>query len=121
MGVYNDIVLKYENSADFLTIYTSEAHPLDEWGLLNHEKYSRNQHVSIEDRIEAANVFKKEGILGELAVDSLQNDGPKVYASLPERLYVILDGVIVYKGGMGPQMYKPEEVVAWLDKHLVTN
>ena len=36
------------------------------------------------------------------------------YFSWPERLYIILDGRIVYKGGMGPNDYRIEEVVQWL-------
>ena len=40
----------------------------------------------------------------------------KAFAALPERIYVILDGVIVYEGGLGPFDYKIEEVEAFLAK-----
>ena len=38
------------------------------------------------------------------------------FAALPERIYVILDGEIVYEGGLGPFDYKIEEVEAFLAK-----
>ena len=36
------------------------------------------------------------------------------YGALPERLYIILNGKIVYMGGVGPMDYKVNEVEEWL-------
>lgn len=117
LDTFNAIVDRYSHVADFLTVYVAEAHPLDEWALLNHEKFSRHQHTTIEERIAAAKVLQSEGIQGALVVDSLSNEGPDIYAALPERMYVLLDGVVRFRGGLGPMMYKPEEIEKWLEKH----
>ena len=37
-----------------------------------------------------------------------------VYGAWPERLYIIVDGTIVYQGGLGPFDYKLHEVQHWL-------
>ena len=43
-------------------------------------------------------------------VDEMDDAVAKAYAAMPERLYLIgLDGKIVYKGGMGPVSFRPEE------------
>ena len=36
------------------------------------------------------------------------------YGALPERLYIILNGTIVYIGGVGPMDYKVNEIEDWL-------
>ncbi len=58
-----------------------------------------------------------------LLVDPLDNQANRLYAGWPERLYIIENGVIRYKGGPGPFDYHPEEVERWLaerfaDGHL---
>jgi Iodothyronine deiodinase len=41
------------------------------------------------------------------------------YSAWPERIYVIDDsGKIVYRGGLGPFQYHPEEARAWLAKRF---
>ena len=37
------------------------------------------------------------------------------YGAWPERLYIVIDGVVVYKGGMGPFDYRLYEVRQWLE------
>jgi hypothetical protein len=54
-----------------------------------------------------------------LAIDGMDNAADKAYAGWPERIYVIgQGGRIVYKGGMGPFGFKPEEAEKSLAKHL---
>lgn len=120
LGEYNKLVQDFEEIADFVTVYTSEAHPLDEWAIF-HETYKRNQHCSMADRISAANVLKAEGILGNLVVESMANEAEELYASLPERLVVVVDGVVKFKGGLGPFGYQPEAVRTWLRKWTKRN
>lgn len=38
------------------------------------------------------------------------------YGAWPERLYIVHDGLIVYKGGKGPFDYHLGEVQAWLSE-----
>jgi hypothetical protein len=54
-----------------------------------------------------------------VAVDGMDNAADKAYAAWPERLYVIAaGGRIVYKGGMGPFGFKPEQAEKSLADHL---
>ena len=74
---------------------------------------------------------------GPVLVDNMNDEASTAYGAQPERLYIILDGRIVYqvtskanamkicndfhmyfKGGVGPWLYKPEEVNSWLEKHF---
>jgi hypothetical protein len=52
-------------------------------------------------------------------VDKEDNQVNAAYAGWPDRLVVIgADGTIAYKGGPGPQGFKPGEVEQWLREHL---
>ncbi|CAI9621335.1 unnamed protein product [Staurois parvus] len=42
------------------------------------------------------------------------------YAALPERLYILQEGKIIYKGNMGPWGYKPEEVRSVLENKTLS-
>ena len=54
-----------------------------------------------------------------VAIDPLDGRAEKAYAAWPERIYIIdRGGRIVYKGGMGPFEFKPEEAAAALQRHL---
>lgn len=104
--------------ADFVTVYIEEAHPAEK----DHFKGNINieSHANMEDKMEAARTLKEEA--GEslegspILVDPWDNPAMEAYAGFPERLYVILDGTIVYEGGMGPFGYKIEEVKEYLNK-----
>jgi hypothetical protein len=49
------------------------------------------------------------------AVDDMDNAADLAYAAWPERIYIIDEhGRIVYRGGLGPFGYHPEEARAWL-------
>lgn len=104
-----------------LTIYIEEAHAADEWILSESKVETEMQtsifvHQSIQDRIAAAQLFKAKRNIPELEIvcDSMAGNITDRYGAWPERLYIILDGVIVYQGGMGPFDYKLWEVQEWL-------
>jgi Iodothyronine deiodinase len=49
------------------------------------------------------------------AVDDMDNAADLTYAAWPERIYIVDEsGHIVYRGGLGPFGYHPEEARAWL-------
>jgi type I thyroxine 5'-deiodinase len=54
----------------------------------------------------------------ELVVDPMENLAEEAFAAWPERLYVVDDGKIVYKGDVGPFGFKPDEVEQWLAARL---
>ncbi len=52
-----------------------------------------------------------------MAIDDITDDLMRAYGAWPERLYVVENGKILYKGGNGPFFYKPEELKGWLEKY----
>lgn len=54
-----------------------------------------------------------------LGIDPMTDLADHLYAGWPERLYVIDEsGKIVYRGGLGPFNYHPNEVRAWLGRRF---
>jgi hypothetical protein len=54
-----------------------------------------------------------------IAIDGMDNRADHLYAAWPERIYIIDEsGRIVYRGGLGPFNYHPEEARAWLEKRF---
>lgn len=94
--------------ADFLIVYIEEAHATDGWAFKNNVDIKK--HQTLNDRISAARILLKEGPPCPMVVDSMDNMTCAKYGAMPERLYVVLNGKIIYKGNMGPSGYKPEEV-----------
>ena len=126
LEIYNNYCVDNNNGpavARFLTIYIEEAHAKDEWWLPEspgaHEggKACIMNHRSMAERIAAAHKFSADHALPrgfEIVCDSFDEHVNDRYGAWPERLYVVLDGVVVYKGGMGPFDYKLAEVQDWL-------
>lgn len=113
---------QFKEHADFLTIYIREAHPEDEWQMDSNitDDVCYMQPRTLADRLSIANDFAQRFHYPiPLAVDTMANTANQLYAGWPERLYLIgTDGRILYKGGMGPFNYKPEEVRAWLEQRF---
>ena len=56
-----------------------------------------------------------------VAIDSMENKAESAYAAWPERLYVVAaGGRIVYRGGLGPFGFDPEEMEKALAGHLAS-
>lgn len=54
-----------------------------------------------------------------VAVDPMSNAADHIYAGWPERIYIIDEqGKIVYRGGLGPFNYHPQEARAWLARRF---
>ena len=51
----------------------------------------------------------------------MDNKAGTAYAAMPERLYVVVDGKIVYEGDLGPFGYKLEEVEQYLETKAKLN
>lgn len=107
--------------ARMLTCYIEEAHAKDEWHLESSAVTSTFKteiyvHRSIEERITAAKLFKEiTGVQSlEIVCDDMSGHLVKRYDAWPERLYIVMNGVIVYRGGMGPFDYCLNEVKQWL-------
>lgn len=97
-----------------------ETHAVDEW---KYDKYIYNikKHKCLEDRLTAARLLAKKDFSCPIVVDPMTNENMKSYGSLPERLYVIKDGSIIYQGGSGPTNYRVSDLVKWLEKYEADN
>ncbi len=100
-------------------VYIKEAHPEDEWQMdsnVNGEVVYR-QPKTDEERVALARTFVSDmNVETPVLVDDIQNTASICYAAWPERLYVIgTDGIIKYKGGMGPMDFKTDELEAFIE------
>eukprot|EP01035_Chromulina_nebulosa_P018783 gene18783-24550_t len=106
--------------AKLLTIYIEEAHAVDEWHLPDAPDVKKGiaiikAHQNLNDRLTAAKTFIScKKFVCETVVDSWASNIVDRYEAWPERLYIIVDGVVVYKGGEGPFDYRLDEVQDWL-------
>lgn len=109
---------EHEAKVEFVIVYIKEAHPDDEWQMDSNRKEAvlYRQPKTFEARVELARAFmNKLNVKTTTLVDDITNKAMACYAAWPERIYVIeTDGHIVYKGGMGPFGFKPEELTEFL-------
>ena len=80
------------------------------------ESVCYSQPRSLADRLAiAADFVRRFAYRIPLVVDTMDDRAEAAYAAWPERLYVIgADGRIAYKGAMGPDGFRPDEVAALL-------
>uniref|UniRef100_A0A803J654 Iodothyronine deiodinase n=1 Tax=Xenopus tropicalis TaxID=8364 RepID=A0A803J654_XENTR len=114
LGEFNKLVNDFSSIADFLIIYIDEAHAADEWALKNNLHIKK--HRCLQDRLAAAKRLLEELPSCPVVLDTMSNLCSAKYAALPERLYILQEGKVIYKGKMGPWGYKPEEVHSVLEK-----
>ncbi|KAK7106198.1 hypothetical protein V1264_017484 [Littorina saxatilis] len=110
---FNQVVTKYAGLADFLIVYIQEAHPDDGWAFRNNPFVIKN-HRSLEDRLAAARQLEDAKPACPVVVDNMKDVANYVYGALYERLYIVLNGRIVYAGERGPGGYRVNEVEEWL-------
>lgn len=67
----------------------------DGWAFTNN--FNINQHQSLEDRLSAAQVLVEKEPLCPVVVDEMNDVTAVKYGALPERLYVLQVGKVVYK------------------------
>ena len=114
------MVERFADVADFVTVYTSEAHAADDWPYPIMQ-YPVTHHRTLSERFTAARHLYDRGMPCRLLVDDLDDNASATYASLPERLYVIVDGNVALQGGQGPFMYRIEYVEKWLEAYSRTD
>lgn len=105
---FKTLVKDFNSVADFLIVYIQEAHATDGWAFKNNVDIKKHQTLS--DRFNAARMLLKEEPPCPVVVDSMDNMTSAKYGAMPERLYVVLNGKIIYKGDKGPWGYNPEKV-----------
>jgi type I thyroxine 5'-deiodinase len=80
------------------------------------EKLVFNQPVSFDQRQDLARVLvDRLKYRVPLAIDDMDGRAEKAFAAWPERIYILeKGGRVLYKGGMGPFGFHPEEA----EEHL---
>lgn len=111
---FKQLVKDFAAVADFLIVYIAEAHSTDGWAFTNN--IDINQHQSLEDRLSAARILLKRDPLCPVVVDDMSDTSAIKYGALPERLYVLQAGKVIYKGAVGPWGYDPQKVRQVLEK-----
>jgi len=83
----NKLQNKFKDEADFVGVYISEAHAVDEWPLGT--KYCIEQPKEIETRLKIANDFVGDFKFEiPMLVDTMANEFDSTFASWPERFYI---------------------------------
>ncbi|KAI8508982.1 Thyroxine 5-deiodinase [Branchiostoma belcheri] len=113
---FNDLVAEFADRADFLTVYIAEAHASDGWSFRNNIKIRK--HQTLQERLAAAEMLADANLSGPLLVDTMDDVANRKYGAWPERLYILLDGRVTYKGEPGPHGYHVHQVRDWLEKYL---
>ncbi|KAK2550640.1 Methylglutaconyl-CoA hydratase [Acropora cervicornis] len=117
---FEKVVRKFGKTADFLTVYISEAHPTDDWRFNNNVEIL--QHTNLKERCEAARMLEEScPCPAPIVADSMKNEANDAYGAWPERLFIIQQGKIVYEGGTGPYNYSLDEVEKWLEDYQFTD
>lgn len=129
-----DLYAKYHEQVQFLTIYISEAHPVDGWwfgkGLSRwpvkfySPKVSMDiyTHKTIEARRKAAGECEAALQYGiRTYVDEMDDAVSKAYAAHPTRLYLVgVDGKVSYAAGLGPFDFHPHKLGAAIENYLTS-
>jgi hypothetical protein len=113
---FNSTIARFAKVADFLTIYIDEAHASDGWRF-RRNPYNIRQHRTLKERCAAAQILADTDLACPVVVDSMSSEADRKYGGSSERLYIVLDGVVVYAGKMGPMGYHVQEVTDWLQQH----
>lgn len=74
--------------------------PPDGWAFTNN--IDINQHQSLEDRLSAARILVQKDPLCPVVVDDMSDTSAIKYGALPERLYVLQGGKVIYKVRIRP-------------------
>lgn len=105
---------RYRDRANFLIVYTREAHPADGWVLPDNQQAGVNheQPRDYGSRAKLARICRRDlDIEMPMVVDTMNDAVTESYSGMPNRLYLIdRQGKIAYKGGRGPFGFKPEEL-----------
>jgi hypothetical protein len=103
-------------------VYITEIHATDGWQVAENvaDGVLIPQHESMQERVEVGETCMLKLALEMPAVaDEMDDAVAKAYAGLPERLYLIgQDGVVAYKGGLGPMFFKPSEWEEAIETYL---
>ena len=109
---------QYKSTSEWFLVYIREAHPADgrQVGANVEAGIEIDQPETMEERLAVARTcYSGLGFSFPAIVDGMDDNVEKDYAAWPDRLYVVENGRIVYKGAKGPRGFKPMEMIEALD------
>ena len=121
MAKIEQLFERFSRKADFATIYIAEAHAAEEWSLKHSSnaeldgKWDVAQPKTMDERMKVfTDWYEWLSPTSPHFVDTISDEARFAFNALPERLYIIEDGKVVYRGDAGPFGYHPEEIESWL-------
>ena len=112
----NEIMAQFRSDVDFISVYTTEAHPVGGWEAPDQPNLVADATTTTE-RVAAARAwFDKTQLSGQLAVDGINNEAQFTYDTMPDRIFVVQQGKVLYMQDKGPFGYLPDELTAFLQK-----
>ena len=94
----------FSGKFDFVVIYVEEAHATDGW-VVPGNPFDIATHRDMADRVRAAQQLTPFVKCCPIYVDNFDNEACSAYGAFPDRLFVIVDGVVEYVGDEGPFGY----------------
>jgi hypothetical protein len=109
---------------DFILIYIREAHASDGWKFDGDNFSFVRNHRNINERLDAvrmmanmANITQDQNI--HIYSDTMDDRTNHLFRAWPERLYVLHEGKILYRGQKGPSGYSIPSLDYFLKKNII--
>ena len=109
MAKIEQLFARFGEKADFATIYIAEAHAAEEWSLKHSSnaeldgKWDVAQPKTMDERMKVfTDWYEWLSPTSPHFVDTISDEARFAFNALPERLYIIEDGKVVYRGDAGP-------------------
>jgi len=112
----NAIQIEFKDQIEVITTYIQEMHSIDGWKFYvnDNEGICFKQPTTIDERINIAKEFFNDFEYKiPLLVDPMENLCNQAYNASPDRLFIVINGILAYKSGNGPFGYLPNEVRNW--------
>jgi len=112
----NAIQEEFKDQIEIITIYIQEMHAIDGWKFYanDDEGICFKQPTNTDERINIAKEFVNNFEYKiPLLVDPIENLCDQAYNASPDRLFIVINGILAFKSGMGPFGYLPNEVRNW--------
>ena len=110
---------RFADTADFVIVYIEEMHTTDGW-TFDSNPYRWDQPKTLEERLEAAKLLLDMKPTCPILVDYMTDEANLIYEALPDRLYILHNGLVKYKGLQGPYGYNLGDIEKYLQENSET-
>jgi hypothetical protein len=118
----NEIYEEYKDKVRFYCIYIQEAHPTDGRQSAGNlaEGIFYEQPKSIDQREQLAHVCAlRLNLKMPMLLDNMSNEADRLYAALPDRLYLLdAAGIVLFRTVVGSPGFDVEALHAALEDHV---